>query len=163
MRQLRTDARRIRAAAMMQHVRYECPSATLRRTLKRRRSSMYVASGFFSVMAANSAFSAALPVAAIRSSCKPTPLFGDGCSAAAAHSMCGSRDQWSVGARAAYAAPELPHRPRPCRQMRLGLHVARAHAYVRKMPAPVAACNMQHATRDRRHATCNTQHATNNK
>ena len=155
-RQLR-DVRRLREADTMQHARYECPSATLQRTLKRRRSLTYQASGVFSVTSANSAFSAALPVAAICSSCKPTPLFSDGCGAAAMHSMCGSRDQFRAGTRAAYAAPDhligLGYR-----QMRLGLHVARAHACVRKLLAPVAACYMRHETDGMQHAACNMQH-----
>ena len=81
----------------MQHARYECPSATLRRTLKRRSSSTYEASGCASVTPASSAFS--VPVAAIRSSCKPALLCSDGCGAVAVHSVCGSRDPFSVGAR----------------------------------------------------------------
>jgi hypothetical protein len=56
----------------MQHARYECPSATLRRTLKRRSSSMYEASGCASVTSASSTFSAALQLTAICASCKPT-------------------------------------------------------------------------------------------
>jgi hypothetical protein len=64
----------------MQHARYECPSATLQRTLKKRSSSTYEASGFFSVTSASSAFS--VPVAAIFASCKPALLCSDGCGAA---------------------------------------------------------------------------------
>jgi hypothetical protein len=64
---------------------------------------MYEASGFFAVTSASSAFSAALPVAAICSSCKPALLCSDGCGAAAVHAMYDSRDQWSVSARATEA------------------------------------------------------------
>ncbi len=92
MRQRRSDARRQREADTMQHARYECPSATLRRTLNRRSSSMYEASGCSSVTSASSDFSAAWPVTAICSSCKPALLCSDGCGAAAVHSMCGRRD-----------------------------------------------------------------------
>ncbi len=105
-RWLRADVRGQREADTMQHARYEGRSATLRRTMKRRRSSTCKASGFFSVTSASSAFSAALPLTAICSSCKPTLLFSDGCGAAAVHSMYGSRDQFSVGVPAAYAAPD---------------------------------------------------------
>jgi hypothetical protein len=56
------------------------------RTLKRQRSSTYEASGFFSVTSASSAFSAALPLTAISSSCKPALLCSDGYGAAV-HSM----------------------------------------------------------------------------
>ena len=60
----------------MRHARYECASATLRRTLKRRSSSMYEASGCASVTSASSAFS--VPVTVICCSCRPTLLYGDG-------------------------------------------------------------------------------------
>ena len=97
-RQLRKDARRQRAAGTVQHARCECPSATLQRTLKRRSSSMYEASGFFAVTSASSAFS--VPMAVMRCSCKPTLLCSDGCGAAAVHSVCrGSCGQWSVNAQ----------------------------------------------------------------
>jgi hypothetical protein len=151
----------------MQHARYECPSATLRRTLKRRRSSMYEASGFFAVTSASSAFSALVPVAAICASCKRAlHCSSDGCGAAAVRGVCSSRGEHRAGQRRRCA--RQPHRPRPYtyRQMRLGLHVKRARACVRacvrKLLAPVAACKhakrthgMQHATGDMRHATCN--------
>jgi hypothetical protein len=133
----------------MQHARCECPSATLQRTLKRRRSSTYEASKVFSVTSANSAFSAALPVAAICSSCKPTLLCragrGFGCVAAAAHSRYGGRDPFIVGAQAAYAAPDRligqGHTDKCVWACTL-----RAHAYVPKRLAPVAD-GMQHARR----------------
>ena len=81
----------------MQHARCECPSATLRRTLKRRSRSMYEASGCASVTSASSAFSAALQLTAICASCKPTLLCSDGCGAASVHSMCrGSCGQCTV-------------------------------------------------------------------
>jgi hypothetical protein len=60
---------------------------------------MYEASGFFSVTSASSAFSAALPLAAICASCKPAPLCGDGCGAAAVHSVHGSRAQFCASVR----------------------------------------------------------------
>jgi hypothetical protein len=81
----------------MQHARCECSSATLRRTLKRRSSSMYEASGCASVTSASSDFS--VPAVAIFASCKPTQLCSDGRGAAAVHSMCGSCDQFTVYAR----------------------------------------------------------------
>jgi hypothetical protein len=81
----------------MHHARYECPSATLRRTLKRRRSSTYEASGFLSVTSASSAFS--VPAAAICSSCKPTLLCSEGCGAVAMHSMYGGCGQFTVSAQ----------------------------------------------------------------
>ena len=88
----------------MHDARCECPSATLRRTLKRRSSSMYEASGCASVTSASSAFSAALQSTAICASCKPTLIYSDGCSAAAVHSMCrGSYDQCTVRACATEA------------------------------------------------------------
>jgi hypothetical protein len=89
-----------RAADPMQHARYECASATLRRTLKRRSSSTYGASGFFSVTSASSAFSAALQLTAICWSCEPTPLCSDGCGAAVVHSVCrGSCGHFTVSAQ----------------------------------------------------------------
>ena len=82
----------------MQHAGCTCPSATLRRTLKRRSSSMYEASGCASVTSARSAFS--VPAVVICRSCKPTLLCSDGCGAAAVHSVCrGSCGQWSVNAQ----------------------------------------------------------------
>jgi hypothetical protein len=144
----------------MQHARYECQSATLRRTLKRRSSSMYEASGFFSVTSASSAFS--VPVAAICASCKPTPLCSDECGAAAVRGVCSSRGEHRCGrAGQRRRCARQPHRPRPYtyRQMRLSLHVKRARACVRKLLAPVAACNMQHAKRTHgmQHTACNMQ------
>ena len=104
MRQLRADLRRRRKADTMQHARYERPTATLRRTLKRRSSSMYEASGCASVTSASSAFSAALQLTANCSSCKPTLLCSDGCGVAAAHSMCrGNCGQCTVRACATEA------------------------------------------------------------
>ena len=82
----------------MHHARYEGPSATLRRTLKRPSSSTYEVSGCASVTSTSSAFS--VPVAAICFSCKPTPLCSDGCGAAAVHSVCrGSCGQFTVSAQ----------------------------------------------------------------
>ena len=82
----------------MQHARCECPSATLRRTLKRRNSSTYEASGCSTVNTASSAFS--VPAASICASCKPTLLCSDGCGAAAVHSVCrGSCGRWIVSAQ----------------------------------------------------------------
>ena len=89
-------------------------------TVKRRRRSMYEASGFFAVTSASSAFSAALPVAAICASCKPATLCSHGRGAAAAHGMDGSCHQWSVSARATEAlrptaswAMAIPTKHRP--------------------------------------------------
>ncbi len=153
---MRADARRRRAAGTMRHARYERPSATLRRTLKRRRSSMYEASGCASVTSASSAFSAALPSTAISSSCKPAPLCSDGCGAAAVHSVCrGGCGQWSVNAQMTKGCARPPHRPRPYRQEHL-----RARAYAPKLPAPVAACNMRQETDGMPNATCNMQRTT---
>ncbi len=171
----------------MQHARYECPSATLRRTLKRRSSSTYEASGFFSVMSASSAFSAAWPEyqAAICLSCKPTLLCSNGCSAAAVHSVCrGSCGQFTVSAHGdGGSALGPPHGPRPYRQKRPRTHAAcararacrncpRTHAACARARAcrncwlperarQVAACYMRHekdGVNDMHRATCNGQH-----
>jgi hypothetical protein len=121
----------------MQHARHECPSATLRRTLKRRSSSMYVASGCASVTSARSAFSAAVPAAAILSSCKPELLHGDGCGAAAVHRMCGSPRPTGCAGDCGFA-PRPPHRPRPHRQKRRLLHVRACACACACMNAPSA-------------------------
>ena len=100
MRQLRADLRRHREADTMQHARHECPSATLRRALKRRSRSMYEASGCASVTPSSSAFLAALQLTATFSSCKPALLCSDGCGAAAVHIVCrGSCGQFTVSAQ----------------------------------------------------------------
>ena len=85
------------------HLMQRALRGPFRRTLKRRRSSTYEASGFFAVTSASSAFSAALPAAAICASCKPALLCSDGCSAAAVHGTYGSRDHWSVSPTASWA------------------------------------------------------------
>jgi hypothetical protein len=133
----------------MRHARYECPSATLRRTLKRRSRSMYEASGF-SVTSASSAFSAA--AAASCASCKPAPLCSDGCGALAVRSMCGSCDQFSASARAMRLCARPPHRPRPYRQERPRVHVARALARER--------AHQGNAGNTRRHMTDGMQQTT---
>jgi hypothetical protein len=83
---------------------------------------MYEASGLFAVTSASSAFSAAVPAAAICASCKPALLHGDGCGAAAVHGMHGTRP---MGVRAAAAL-------RPDRL------IGHGHAY--KAPALARAC-----------------------
>jgi hypothetical protein len=152
-------ARATRSRHRCNHARFECPSGTLRRTLKRRSSSTYEASGFFSVTSASSAFS--VPVTVICCSCRPTLLYGDGCGAAAVHSMCrGSCGQWSVNAQmtkgvrpTASSATAIP--------TRASARARCARACVRAETA-CSGGSMQHATRDGRHATCNMQHATRN-
>ncbi len=143
----------------MQHVRYKCPSGTLRCTMKRRSSSMYEASGCASVTLASSAFS--VPVAVISCSCKPALLCSDGCGAAAVHSVCRrSCGQWSVNAQmtkdvrpTASSATATP--------TRASVLARCARACVRAETA-YSGGSMQHATRDghMQHATCNMQHAT---
>jgi len=143
----------------MQHTRYVCASATLRRTLKRRSSSMYEASGCASVTSASSAFS--VPVAVISCSCKPALLCSDGCGAAAVHSVCRrSCGQWSVNAQmtkgvrpTASSATATPTRASA---------LARCARACVRAEAAYSGGSMQHATRDGRHATCNMQHATCN-
>ncbi len=103
-RQLRADARSLtrsgrndtyatkqmravlRAADAMTHTQQSAASAhSRRRALKRRRSSMHEASGFFAVTSDSSDFSVAVPAAAICASCKPTLLCSDGSGAAATY------------------------------------------------------------------------------
>jgi hypothetical protein len=160
----------------MQQARDECPSATLRRTLKRRRSSTYEASGLFSVTSASSAFS--VPAVAISSSCKPTALlcsdasqhcslYSDGCVATAAHSVCrGNCDQFTVSGRAADASRRdslmgpghTDKSVSECTCARARLRAC-GNCLVLERARQVAACDMR---QDGRHlcTTCNMQHAT---
>ena len=114
---------------------------------------MYEASGFSSVTSASSAFSAALPVAAICSSCKPALLCSDGCGAAAVYSVCdGACDQFTVGARGdrGFALYRLIVHGHTDKSVRACTLRARARAcgscLLLERARQVAACNMQHAT-----------------
>ncbi len=138
--------------AKMQHARSDCQSATLRRTLKRRSRSTYKASGCAFVTSASSAFS--VPVVAIFVSCKPAAL------QRWVHSVSSSCEKTCASERAGRRrrCARQPHQPRPYRLMRLGLHLARAHACVRVETA----CsdgndNMRHETHGTQHAACDIQ------
>ena len=141
--------------AKMQHARSDCPSATLRRTLKRRSRSTYEASECASVTSASSAFS--VPAAAIFVSCKPAAL------QRWVHSVSSSCEKICASERAGRRrrCARQPHQPRPYRLMRLGLHVARAHACVRVETAcsggSMTTCDMRHTAHNKQHATCNVQ------
>ena len=170
MRQRQADLRRQREAGAMQHARYECLSATLRRTLKRRSSSTYEASGCSSVTSASSEFSAAWPVTAICSSCKPAPLCSDGCGAAQyVHRVCrGGCDQFTAGARGdrGFALDRLigpGHIDKSVRECTLRARLrACGNCLLLERPHRVAACNMRHETDGMcvRHASCNMQQTT---
>jgi hypothetical protein len=143
----------------MHNARYECPSATLRRTLKRRRSSMYEASGCASVTSASSAFSAALQLTAICASCKPTLLCSDGCGAAAVQSVCRcSCGQCTVSdggfAHDRFMGHGYTHKSVCTCTLRACVR-AFGDSLLLELARQVAACNM-------RRTACNMQHATRN-
>jgi hypothetical protein len=123
-------------------------------TLKRRRGSMYEASGFFAVTSRQRC----RRPRSVRSAWKPTPLGGHGRGAAAVYRtsiyIYITTTSWT-----------------PARPKKLLLERECARSYVRKRtPAPRACtpggsmrqtpCNMQQTTCDRHHATCSRQHAT---
>jgi hypothetical protein len=134
----------------MQHARYECASATLRRTVKRRSSSMYEASGCASVTLASSAFSEALRLTAICASCKPTLLCSDGCR--------GSCGQCTVSDEG-FAHDRLIGHGHTDKSVCTCTLRARVRAFgdclLLELARQVAACNM-------RRTACNMQHATRN-
>jgi hypothetical protein len=160
----------------MQHARYECASGTLRRTLNRRSSSTYEASGFFSVTSASSDFSAALPSTAICSSCKPALALQRWvrCS-----TVCAAAEP-SVTRRLFYAAEtNCLMAPRQCRKSVSSCSCARRACVPACAPASrtcarggimqdatgsmqLATDNIRHATADTQHTACNMQQATCN-
>ncbi len=127
------------------------------RTLKRRSSSTYEASGCASITSASSAFSAALQLTASCASCKPTLLCSDGCGAAAVHSVCrGGCGQCTVNAQmtkgvrpSASSATAVPTKSvRAC--------TFRARVRTRRN----CLLRWQHAACDKRRTACNMQRAT---
>jgi hypothetical protein len=124
-------------------------------TLKRRRSSMYEASGFFAVTSASSAFS--VPVASIFASCKPALLCSDRCGADAVHSVCRcSCGQLSVSAQGdgGFAPDRLMG---PGHADKSGSACSLRVRLLLASGACAPGGSMQHATRDRRHGVYDTQ------